>query len=371
MMKHMIRLTALLLTLLLACPAAFAASTPTPPPVAIQSSPAQPPKVIRDALDIAYAEWETLAGKTLARCNKFTEWRGKGVSFGWCAGYVTWCMMEAGVPMHEIEHFLDESNDTREGFYPVEGVMHVQEAGVGKLLRAYQRMNRTTMIPQPGYILVYGCSYNKTIHVGLVYDVIDLGEGRYRITTLEGNMSNRVKMYIRDYDMNAQVNTNNRKSTNLAEIPEDARTLPESSYVDYSIVTAKPSSSASSKYSYYVHCFLMPWVPGDPALPESATPVPTETPAPIATAVPTQTPAPVETTATPEPVVEEDAAVVTAEPVATPEVVATPEPQEEAVTYPCKGRDGQCPYVTYHEDDAFCRACDRNDNGVEDVREEP
>ena len=262
MMKRILCLAFAALLALLSVPAAQAAtSTPTPPPVMIETSPVEPPEVIQNMLDIAYNEWETLAGKTLTTTNKYTEWRGKGVSFGWCAGYITWCMLEAGVPQYEMEYFLDESNDTEEGFFPVEGVMHVQEAGVGKLLRCYQRMNRTTMIPQPGYILVYGCSYNKTIHVGLVYDVIDLGEGRYRITTLEGNMSNRVKMYVRDYDMNAEVNTNNRKSTNLTAIPEDEYPLPESSYVDYSITTAKPSSSATNKYTYYVHCFLMPWVP--------------------------------------------------------------------------------------------------------------
>lgn len=375
MMKRMLQLALLTLAMLMLIPAAQAASaTPTPPPVMIPAEPAQPPQVIQDALDIAYTEWETLAGKTLPRCNKFTEWRGKGVSFGWCAGYVTWCMMEAGVPMHEIEHFLDTSNDTPEGFYPVEGVMHVQEAGVGKLLRAYQRMNRTTMVPQPGYILVYGCSYNKTIHVGLVYDVIDLGGGRYRITTLEGNMSNRVKMYIRDYDMNAAVNTNNRRSTNLTEVPEGERTRPESSYVDYSIVTAKPSSSASNKYSYYVHCFLMPWVPTEPAVTPTpaptavptATPAPeaTATPAPMATPAPTTTPVP-EVTSTPAP-------ESTATPA--PEATAAPAPEETAApeagpAFPCQGKNGECPYVTREEDDPFCRACDRNDNGVEDSAE--
>jgi len=362
MLKHILRLTALLLAVLLIFPAAQAATTtPTPPPVLIPASPAEPPAVIRDMLEIAHGEWEELAGKTLARCNKYTEWRGKGVSFGWCAGYITWCMMEAGVPMYEIEHFLDESNDTPEGFYPVEGVMHVQEAGVGKLLRAYQRMNRTTMIPQPGYILVYGCSYNKTIHVGLVYDVIELGEGRYRITTLEGNMSNRVKMYIRDYDMNAQVNTNNRKSTNLAEIPEAERTIPESSYVDYSIVTAKPSSSASNKYSYYVHCFLMPWVPSD--VQATATPAPTFTPAPTATPAPevTATPAPMATPAPAETAVPEATEAPAAEP--------TAEPAPAGETYPCSGKGGACPYVTRSEDDHLCRHCDRNDNGVEDSLE--
>ena len=361
-MKHLRRIIAMLLVFILLIPAALAASTPTPPPVEINTSPVTPPESIQKVLDIAYTEWETLAGKTLKRTNKYTEWRGKGVSFGWCAGYVTWCMIEAGIEMYEKEHFLETDNDTEEGFYPAEGVIHVKEAGVGNLLQGYQRMNRTTMVPQPGFILVYGCSYNRTIHVGLVYDVIDLGGGKYRITTLEGNMSNRVKMYIRDYDMNVEIDTNNRKSTNLSEIPEADRTLPESDHVDYDVVSAKPSSSASSKYMYYVHCFLMPWVPGDE-------PAPTATPTAEPTAEPTPEP---NAEPTPQPT-EAPAADVTAAPEATEipaEATAAPAPAPTDApagdVYPCQGKGGTCPYITRSAEDTLCRDCDWNNDGIED-----
>ena len=40
-----------------------------------------------------------------------------------------------------------------------------------------------------------------------------------------------------------------------------------------------------------------------------------------------------------------------------------------AVTYPCQGKDGTCRYITYSAEDPFCRACDRNENGVEDSAE--
>ena len=76
------------------------------------------------------------------------------------------------------------------------------------------------------------------------------------------------------------------------------------------------------------------------------------TPAPEATA----TPAP-EATATPAP-----------EATATPAPEATAAP-EAGPAFPCQGRNGECPYVTREEDDPFCRACDRNDNGVEDSQE--
>jgi len=254
-MKKLLRCTAIALMICMLCPSAMAAkskATPTPPPVEIIQTVQQPPEEIQAVLDLAYAEWAELNGKALKRVNKYTEWRGKGIGFGWCGGYITWCMLEHGIPQEELQNM-------EEG--PAEGVVHVKEASVGKLLRGYQMMNRSTNIPQPGFLLVYGCSFNKTIHIGLVYDVQELGGGRFRITTLEGNMSNRVKMYVRDYDVNAVVNTKDRKSTNLSVIPEEDRTLPESSCVDYSIPVTKPSDGNYSKHAYYVNCFLMPWIP--------------------------------------------------------------------------------------------------------------
>src|SRR5699024_3212150 len=98
--------------------------------------------------------------------------------------------LEGGIPMDELQDIPEQ----------VGSVYHVKEASVGKLLKGYQQLGRTTQIPQPGYAVVYGVqkSANKTVHVGLVYDVQDLGDGIYRLTTIEGNVSNRVKMYIYD-----------------------------------------------------------------------------------------------------------------------------------------------------------------------------
>lgn len=264
-MKRTLCIICLLMLLTTSLATAATKPTPTPPPIQIaEEAPAEVPEQIQQVLDIAYEEWETLNGKTLKNVNKYTEWRGKGVGFGWCGGYVTWCMMQADVPMDELETVKKAAKQSEDGiFMPVEGIHHIKEASVGKLLRGYQLMNRTSKVPQPGFLLVYGCSFNKTIHVALVYDVESLGDGKYRITTLEGNMSNRVKMYIHDYDMNAEVNTNKKTSTNLSEVPESERLLEASDCVDYSIVTAKPSSSTSGKYAYYVNCFLMPYVPGE------------------------------------------------------------------------------------------------------------
>ena len=151
-MKRLLRgLCALLLMTLLLPTALAAKATPTPPPVAISTeAPVQPPEQIQQVLDIAYNEWAELDGKTLKNVNKYTEWRGKGIGFGWCGGYITWCMMQANVEMEELEAVKKAAKESEDGvFVQVEGVHHVKEASVGKLLRGYQLMNRTTNVPQP------------------------------------------------------------------------------------------------------------------------------------------------------------------------------------------------------------------------------
>ncbi|MBQ2701129.1 MAG: CHAP domain-containing protein [Clostridia bacterium] len=223
--------------------AAKSKATPTPAPVEISQEVQIPPEEVQAYLDIAYNEWETLAGKTLKKVNKYTEWRGKGIGFGWCGGFATWCMMQADIPMDVLEKVKKIEE-------PVEGIYHVKEASVGKLLRGYQEINRSTRVPQPGYLLIYGVrqSANKTVHVGMVYDVEALGNGKYRLTTIEGNMSNRVKMYVHDYDMYAKDWTKN-----LSAIPKEERTREENSYFNYKMQSDK----------WYVNCFLMPWIPED------------------------------------------------------------------------------------------------------------
>ena len=118
-MKRLLRgLCALLLMTLLLPTALAAKATPTPPPVAISTeAPVQPPEQIQQVLDIAYNEWAELDGKTLKNVNKYTEWRGKGIGFGWCGGYITWCMMQANVEMEELEAVKKAAKKSEDGVF--------------------------------------------------------------------------------------------------------------------------------------------------------------------------------------------------------------------------------------------------------------
>ena len=231
-----------------------ASATPTPPPVEIERSVAEPPEIIQKVLDIAWEEWDTVKGKKLPKSNKYTKW-WNNYKWEWCAGFVTWCMLEAGVPQDYEDEILAQPEGS------VSGIYHCKGSSPSKLIHAYLHMHRTTKIPQKGYVILYGEESNKWVHVGIVWDVIDLGNGKYRLTTIEGNMSNTVKMYIFDYDADKEYSIKNKypDNSNVTAVPEDEREGEITKYRTYDIHV----KGKNKKKPWYVNCFLMPWVPGE------------------------------------------------------------------------------------------------------------
>ncbi|MBO6093216.1 MAG: CHAP domain-containing protein [Oscillospiraceae bacterium] len=262
-MKQICSLFTVLL-LLFTIPSSLAAkSTPTPAPVEIETEVIESvPEKIQQLLDLAYSQLVETNGAELKEKNKFTKWRNN-YSYGWCCGFITWCMLELNVPQQVWNKTPKKET---------EGIVHVKEAGVGKLVTGYMRMNRTTMVPQKGFISVFGNRNKKfggstpLYHVGLVWDVEKLANGKYRVTTIEGNVSMRftdadgvghkaghtIRMYTRDYDMYAE------KANNLSLVPEEERTTEETLLHSYGYTYGNDS--------LYVHMYLMPWVPGDDTL---------------------------------------------------------------------------------------------------------
>lgn len=264
------RLTILILVfcLFLDIPAALAKTGKAPvlaPPNVPKEVLQEIPVRIRDVLDLAYEELLEVNGQELKKKNKYTKWRNN-YEWGWCGGFITWCMLEKEIPM------FDQGKAPKE---EVPGLIHMKAAGVGKIYTGYERMNRLSMLPQKGFIAVFGNANSKYVktgttefyHVGLVYDVELLPSGLYRITTIEGNVSldftdqdgNRtksphtVRMYTRDYNPDAV-----KKQENLTLVPEEERIRDESVVFSYDYTYNNPSM--------YISYFLMPWVPGDPTL---------------------------------------------------------------------------------------------------------
>ena len=256
-----------------------ATATPAPPQVPSEVLDELPQTII-DLLELANNELQEVNGKELKKKNKYTKWRNN-YEYGWCGGFITWCMLELGVPQNE-------KNKTEKK--EVSGIVHVREAGVGKLYDGYLRMNRVTSVPQKGFIAVFGNANKKYVkagatpyyHVGLVYDVQLLDSGKYRITTIEGNVSldytdsegkrtkspHTVRMYTRDFDPNGD------PKANISLVPEEERDRDESLTFSWGYTYNNPSM--------YLTCFLMPWVPGDPTLELQPVQSPEPTPAPEA-----------------------------------------------------------------------------------------
>ena len=244
------RALALMLVLIFCTSSSLAAKKKAPEYTAREIDPEiiqDIPEDIQNMLDIAYQQLIETDGKNLKEKNKFTKWRNN-YSYGWCGGFITWCMLEAGIPM-------EEKNKIEDG--EVDGLFHVKEAGVGKLYEGFAKLNRITRVPQKGFIAVYGNegSGGSTpyYHVGLVYDVEKLSDGVYRITTIEGNVKGHtVKMYVRDYDMN-KASDKKQKPKDMSLVPEEERDREESNIFSYGY--------AYTKKKMYVTIFLMPWVP--------------------------------------------------------------------------------------------------------------
>lgn len=205
--------------------------------VSAQSDPV--PALIRSAIEIAIQEWKENLGKTLSReprYNKYTKWWG--YECGWCGAFANYCMFTAGVPL--------EPSDTYRKVKPTAtGEPHsLREAAVPKLDTGFGNMERLTQDdPRPGYLVIYGRRDSKSngntvsayafVHVGIVTDVQDLGEGKFLISTVEGNLSSRIKRFTYVYDSNAPADKNKpgaKTNNNMSPAPQEYQTDPDIQY---------------------------------------------------------------------------------------------------------------------------------------------
>lgn len=162
------------------------------------------PDVIQNAIQIGIKEWKDAAGKTFPqqpKGNKYTKWWG--YACGWCGVFAGYCLYNAGVPMQERDTYRKSTPRGNGEPYSL------MEAAVPKLDTGFTAMNRTTKIPRPGYLVIYGQKNSYAFkHVGLVTDVTDRGNGAYTVCTVEGNLGSRVKRICYVYSLTAPDNQN-------------------------------------------------------------------------------------------------------------------------------------------------------------------
>ena len=204
------------------------------------------PAVIRDAINIALKEWEELGEKKIPqdpKGNKFTKWWK--YACGWCGAFVSYCLDQAGVPL--------EPTDTYRKVKPHEGGIpySLREAAVPKLYTGFENMERITDIPRPGYLIIYGAKgYYDFVHVAMVTDVIDRGNGVYQVFTVEGNVGGTVKRYSFLYDSQAA-----KKEKNLSLLPEEEWLEPEIYHYD----EPRRTKSDGKYYNWFVMAFCQTW----------------------------------------------------------------------------------------------------------------
>ncbi len=230
--------------------------------VEVSVEPAQDdvPAAIRRAIDIALAEWQENLGRSLPRSdsnkpnknNKYTTWWG--YDCGWCGAFANYCMDAAGVPL--------EPSDTYKKVKPTaDGSPHgVREAAVPKLDTGFENMHRLTQTePRPGYLVIYGRRDSKSngktvsayafVHVGIITEVEDLGDGKFLLSTVEGNLSNQIKRFCYIYDSASPANKkkpDGKANLNMYPAPEDRRTEANVQYTPH-------------QDSWYVTEFCMTW----------------------------------------------------------------------------------------------------------------
>ena len=215
--------------------------------VEIEVSDDPVPPIIRDAINIAIAEWEEVGEKRLPqdpKGNKYTKWWK--YACGWCGAFVSYCLDQAGVPL--------EPTDTYRKVKPHEGGIpySLREAAVPKLYTGFENMERLTKIPQPGYLIIFGAKgYYAYVHVGMVTDVIDLGDGMYQVYTVEGNIGgSTVKRFCFLYNANAE-----KLEQNMSYLPESEWSDPDTYYYE----GPRQTKSDGKKYNWYVTTFCQTW----------------------------------------------------------------------------------------------------------------
>ena len=165
----------------------------------------------------------------LSRVNEYSKWYYRSnKEVGWCAVFTIWCANASGT------NPIDEED--AEGT-PEDAVVFFREGQVGNQYDGFSKLDRFVGVPSPGYMVIYANLENTYLytHIGIVTDVVDLNDGLYQVTTVEGNMSGTVKCYTYIYDSNADnhalvTDTRNELRANMSVVPEANQTDPLTQY---------------------------------------------------------------------------------------------------------------------------------------------
>lgn len=180
------------------------------------------PELSKNMAYVALREFYRNKRARLPKYNQYAKWYyGKKKEVGWCSVFTIWCANAAGFdPIKE-----KDAADT-----PGDAVLYLREGQVGNQYDGFFALDRFGGIPREGYLVIYADMSNayRTTHIGIVVKAEDLGGGIYRVTTVEGNMSNTVKSYCYLYDANKAnhlvgMDKKLKLQWNMSEVPGEDR----------------------------------------------------------------------------------------------------------------------------------------------------
>lgn len=183
------------------------------------------PETVKNYVYVLRREFYEVKRARLPKYNKYAKWYyGKKKEVGWCSVFTIYCANASGnEPIKKGDVDLSQ----------VPMVQYLKEGQVGNQFDGFMDMARFVGVPKPGYLVIYADMSNayRTVHIGSVVDVRDMGDGIYAVTTVEGNMSNSVKSYCYLYDSNKDnhlVGTEKglKLQNNMAELDEAEQTDP-------------------------------------------------------------------------------------------------------------------------------------------------
>ena len=184
-----------------------------------------PTEIANNMAFVALQEYYQTKKGRLPKYNQYAKWYyGKKNEVGWCSVFGIWCANAAGAnPIKKKE--AEEIPDTE--------TLYLREGQVGSQYDGFFKLDRFGAIPRVGYMVIYADMSNayRTTHIGIVVEVEEMGGGMYKITTVEGNMSNTVKAYQYLYDSNLAnhlVGTEKglKLQWNMSEVEEGSQTDP-------------------------------------------------------------------------------------------------------------------------------------------------
>ena len=194
-------------------------------PYEITVSRDTPTELGKNMAYIARKEYYQVKRARLPKYNQYAKWYyGKKNEVGWCSVFGIWCANAAGANPIKEKEAVD---------IPDEETLFLREGQVGNQYDGFYALDRFGPIPRVGYMVIYAEMKNayRTTHIGIVVNAEELGNGIYRVTTVEGNMSNSVKSYCYLYDsnlVNHQVGKEKglKLQWNMSKMPDEQQTDP-------------------------------------------------------------------------------------------------------------------------------------------------